>query len=89
MYAGLAVGVRSQDDCDADPDGTDIKVDAMRRSDGRQTKAGASQRMSKRRALHLHVEEVAPNLASGAVERHIARVRSCAQRHFTAGQGSR
>jgi len=33
---------------------------------------------------HLHFDEVAPHISLGTFERHLARVRSCAMRHFPA-----
>ena len=34
---------------------------------------------------HLHFDEVVPQLPKTVAEQHMARVRSCAQRHFPAG----
>ncbi len=34
---------------------------------------------------HLHFDEVVPHLAADIAEQHMARVRSCARRHFPAG----
>jgi len=31
---------------------------------------------------HVHFDEIVPGLSSAVAERHMARVRSCAQRHF-------
>jgi NAD(P)H dehydrogenase (quinone) len=31
---------------------------------------------------HLHFDEVAPQLSAEVVDQHLARVRSCARRHF-------
>lgn len=31
---------------------------------------------------HVHIDEVVPNLSNDLAERHMARIRSCAQRHF-------
>ncbi len=33
---------------------------------------------------HLHFDEIAPNLAEGRAEQHLASVRACARRHFPA-----
>lgn len=34
---------------------------------------------------HLHFDEVAPHLSRAIAEQHMARVRSCARKHFPAG----
>jgi hypothetical protein len=33
---------------------------------------------------HLHFDEVVPQLPKTVAEQHMARIRSCAQRHFPA-----
>ncbi len=33
---------------------------------------------------HLHFDEIAPQLSEAVAERHMARVRDCARRHFPA-----
>jgi len=35
---------------------------------------------------HLHFGEVVPGLSSAVVDRHLARVRACAQRHFSSAR---
>lgn len=34
---------------------------------------------------HVHFDEITPDLSGAAVERHLARIRSCARQHFPIG----
>lgn len=34
---------------------------------------------------HVHFDEVVPGLSKTVIERHLARIRSCAQQHFSVG----